>query len=56
MIFPLGYNEMVTKRKIRGILAIVVFVISLALLLWGLWPLERLTRILSLPAGSLVIP
>ena len=51
-----GYNEFMSKRRIRLILALVVLVISLALLIWGLWPLAHLTRILPLPPGDLQLP
>jgi uncharacterized membrane protein len=45
-----------SKRRIRLILAIIVLVISLTLLIWGLWPLAHLTSVLSFPAGSLQVP
>ena len=44
------------KRKIRLILALVVVVISLALLIWGLWPLVHVSRIQSIIPGVLQLP
>ncbi|KAF0106131.1 MAG: hypothetical protein FD146_2785 [Anaerolineaceae bacterium] len=51
-----GYNEFMAKRRIRLILAILVLTVSLTLLVWGLWPFAHVTRILSFPAGSLLVP
>jgi len=44
------------KRRIRFILAITVLAVSMTLLIWGLWPLAHLTRVVSIPGGSLIVP
>ncbi len=44
------------KRRIRLILALLALVISLALLIWGFWPLVHVIRIQSIPPGALGLP
>jgi uncharacterized membrane protein len=44
------------KRRIQLIVALFVLMISLALLLWGLWPFLRVVKTLVFPAGSLQVP
>ncbi len=44
------------KRKIRLILALVVLAASLALLIWGFWPLLRESRVLPIPPSELQLP
>jgi hypothetical protein len=51
-----GYNQSMFKRRLRLILTILILSISLILLVWGLWPFAGVTRVLSFPAGSLVVP
>jgi len=43
-------------RKIRLVLAILIFTISLALLLWGLWPNLMETRIVPVDPGQMQLP
>ena len=49
------YND-VMARKIRLFLAIVVLAISLALLIWGLWPTLMETRILPVEPDQMQLP
>ena len=43
-------------RKIRLVLAIVILTISLALLLWGIWPNLMETRIVPVDPGQMQLP
>ena len=43
-------------RRIRLFLAILILTISLALLLWGLWPTLVETRILPVDPGQMQLP
>ncbi|MCJ7583783.1 MAG: hypothetical protein MUO30_03305 [Anaerolineales bacterium] len=45
-----------TKRRIRLILALVVLAVSLALLIWGFWPLLRESQVLPIPPSELQLP
>jgi hypothetical protein len=42
--------------KIRLILALVVLAASLALLIWGFWPLLRESQVLLIPPNELQLP
>jgi hypothetical protein len=48
------YNRAVTK--LRGFLAAVILVLSLAMLVWSYWPAARETRVVELPAAELSLP
>jgi len=43
-------------RKIRLLLAILILAISLALLVWGLWPNLVETRIVPVEPGQMQLP
>jgi hypothetical protein len=43
-------------RKIRLLLAILILAISLALLVWGLWPTLVETRIVPVDPGQMQLP
>ncbi|MBN1450129.1 MAG: hypothetical protein JW963_03865 [Anaerolineales bacterium] len=43
-------------RKIRLVLAILILTLSLALLVWGLWPNLVETRILPVDPGQMQLP
>jgi len=43
-------------RKIRIFLGVVVLILSLALLVWGLWPTEYRTRIVPVGPGQMQLP
>jgi len=43
-------------RKIRLLLAILILTLSLALLIWGLWPNLMETRILPVDPGQMQLP
>jgi uncharacterized membrane protein len=43
-------------RKIRLFLAILILTISLALLVWGLWPNPEETRIVPVDPGQMQLP
>jgi uncharacterized membrane protein len=43
-------------KRIRLIFALVVLVISLALLVWAFWPFGHLKDILTIPPGKLQLP
>ena len=49
------YND-VMARKIRLLLAITILAISLALLIWGLWPTLMETRIVPVDPGQMQLP
>ena len=52
--FPLVYNP--RMRKLRLLLALVVLLISLAVLAWGLWPAAHERRTLTVPPGEMALP
>ena len=43
-------------RKLRLLLAILILTISLALLIWGLWPNLMETRIVPVDPGQMQLP
>jgi hypothetical protein len=43
-------------RKIRLILALIVLAFSLALLIWGFWPILRESQVLPIPPNELQLP
>jgi uncharacterized membrane protein len=45
-----------STRKIRLILALVVLAVSLALLIWGFWPLLRESQVMLIPPSELQLP
>ncbi len=43
-------------RKLRRILGILILLLSLALLIWGLWPYTELTRSTIIQPGDMQLP
>ncbi len=43
-------------RKLRLFIAVIVLVLSLALLAWGLWPSPRERHSLSVPPAEMSLP
>lgn len=43
-------------RKLRLGLALIILVISLALLLWGIWPSVRERLTLTVPSSEMTLP
>jgi hypothetical protein len=43
-------------RTARRILGLVILLISLALLVWGLWPMDRISRILPVSPMDMQLP
>ncbi len=43
-------------RRSRRILGLILLLISLALLLWGLWPMTETTRVLPVNPGDMQLP
>lgn len=43
-------------RKVRRFLGILILVISLAILLWGVWPFEELTRTMPIQPADIQLP
>jgi len=54
-VFLRVYNQNMT-RKIRLVLAIIILTVSLALLLWGIWPNLMETRILPVDPSQMQLP
>jgi high-affinity Fe2+/Pb2+ permease len=52
----LKYNCAMAMRRTRRIVGIVILFISLALLIWGFWPLARASRIIPLPPSEMQLP
>jgi len=50
------YNNLMSARRFRRILGIMLLLLSLALLIWGLWPFAELTRSTIIPAGDIQLP
>ncbi len=50
------YNCGMAMRRIRRILGIVILLISLALLIWGFWPLAQASRIIPVPPSEMQLP
>ena len=53
---PDGYNGVVRVRTIRVVLGLVLLTVSLALLLWSVWPSPRVTRTLEIQPAELSLP
>jgi hypothetical protein len=54
--FTLMYNYGMAMRRTRRILGIVILLISLALLIWGFWPLAQASRIIPVPPAEMQLP
>ena len=50
------WDNNVMARKIRLFLAIFILTISLALLVWGIWPNPEETRIVPVDPGQMQLP
>ena len=50
------YNCGMAMRRIRRIVGIVILLISLALLIWGFWPLAQASRIIPVPPSEMQLP
>jgi hypothetical protein len=50
------YNCKMPKTRARRLIGILILLISLALLVWGLWPVETTVRDIIIPSGSLQLP
>ena len=44
------------KRRLRTTIGVVILVLSLALLAWGLWPVQRERRVLPVEPSNLTLP
>jgi len=55
-LFHVEYNGIMSLRRIRLILALVVLAASLVLLVWGFWPLIRESQVLHIPSSELQLP
>lgn len=44
------------KRALRFAAALIILAVSLALLIWSLWPAARETLIVPIPPGGLQLP
>ncbi|MBN2386174.1 MAG: hypothetical protein JXB85_04085 [Anaerolineales bacterium] len=45
-----------SKRKLRILLGLAILLVSLGLLVWGLWPIAHLSRGLPVPLESMRLP
>ncbi len=54
--FMLMYNCSMATRKLRRVLGIVILLISLALLIWGFWPLAQASRLIPVPPSEMQLP
>ena len=44
------------KAQIRRVLGVIILVLSLAILLWGLWPIANQVRSVPVAPGDIQIP
>jgi hypothetical protein len=44
------------KRSLRTAIGVLILVLSLALLAWGLWPLQHERRVLPVEPSNLTLP
>lgn len=56
MIILLMYNYDMARRRTRRILGIIILLLSLALLIWGFWPLAQVTRLIPVPQSDMQLP
>lgn len=56
MISCLMYNGGMMSPRLRRILALLLLVISLLILLWGIWPLAQASRAMPIPPGEIRLP
>lgn len=56
MIILLKYNYDMARRRIRRIVGIIILLLSLALLIWGFWPLAQVTRVIPVPPSDMQLP
>jgi hypothetical protein len=52
----LKYNYRMAMRRRRRILGIIILLVSLALLIWGLWPLASASRLIPVPPSEMQLP
>jgi hypothetical protein len=50
------YNTAMISPRLRRILGILILLISLALLCWGIWPLEELSRSVPIAPTEMQLP
>ena len=53
---PSGIIYPMDKAKIRRILGIIILLVSLVILLWGLWPLANEVRTVPVAPGDMQLP
>jgi hypothetical protein len=51
-----GKENVIMSRKIRIILGVLILVVSISLLVWGLAPLHRETRIQNISPSEMQLP
>lgn len=44
------------KRSLRTAIGVLILIFSLALLAWGLWPVQRERRVLPVEPSNLTLP
>lgn len=44
------------KRSLRTAIGVLILALSLALLAWGLWPVQRERRVLPIEPSNLTLP
>jgi hypothetical protein len=44
------------SSRTRRILGLILLLVSLAILLWGLWPMAETTRVLPVNPGDMTLP
>jgi len=50
------YNVPMNLKRIRRLVGIVILLISLALLIWGIWDFQDMVRTLELGPGDMQLP
>ena len=56
MGISLKYNYRMAMRRIPRILGIIILLVSLALLIWGIWPLASTSRLIPVPPSDMQLP
>ncbi len=50
------YNSVMKIATIRRLIGVIILLLSLSILLWGLWPSVHLVQSLPVPPGEMSLP
>jgi hypothetical protein len=50
------YNGGMFSPRLRRVLALVILLVSLLILLWGIWPAAQASRVMPIPPAEIRLP